>query len=363
MPPSYNKKQGGFSVDDLLIVDAGSKLEFYDNINKEDPQYLGEYDPGFYTRGYINVDDQLFSITRKYNDLTQELYTYFVVHSINETVGLELIREYDLPYAYREFIILENNTSLVLTINDDRESLSLFNCTENLVELPIQYTHETFFYAGDMITNAFYEGGYLALLNYNTITNNRTLAIFDVSNYTKPELLQSWSTDELIYSYYQDITIVENLFYLTSRKGHAKVLNITESRALEEIGDLETGYAFGNMKIVENYAILTTGNNLTIFNITDWENVVQLGTYDRGENQGSFDVFFIIDDLIYVSHFTTRTDNLLILLDWSDPTNPVFIRTFGFPYTENVSFHIVVVPVVFLVFAFRLRKRRIRRRK
>ncbi|NHJ31960.1 MAG: hypothetical protein FK732_03770 [Asgard group archaeon] len=352
-----------FSVDDLLIVDAGLGLEFFNNTNKEDPQYLGEYNLDYYISDYINVDDQLFSIGMKYSGITLGSYTYFAVYTIKENVSLELMREYDLPFSYWEFIILENDTSMVLTVNDDRQSLSLFNCTENLVALPIQYTHEMYFYSGDVITSAFYEGGYLALETYNTTTNNRTLALFDVSNHTQIELLLSWTSDDSIFTYYHDIVKEENLMYLTTRKGRAKVLNITESKTLEELGDLETGHTSYGMRIIDNYALISNNDFLMIFNITDWENVVQLGSYQRGENQDSFDVFYVIDDLIYLSHFTSRTDNLLILLDWSDPSNPVFIRTFGFPLTGNVPFFTLAVPVVLIVFVLCLSKRRIRRNK
>jgi hypothetical protein len=351
-----------FSVDDLLLVDAGLGLEFFNNTNKEDPQYLGEYDFDYNINKYVNLDDQLFCVGFKYNEMTEEYYKYFAHYSIKESASLELVKDFNLPYTIYENIILENDTSLVLTVNNtDRQSFSLFNCTETLEEILFQYTHESFFNSNDMINGAIYEDGYLYLKTYNDGGANRTLSIFDITNRTKPELLLSWSSGSSLTHNY-DITIENDLMYLISRNGYAKVLSIAENRTLEEIGELEIGYAFRKMKIVDNYAFISTGSNLTIFNITDWENIVKLGTYVRGENLGTLDVFFVIDDLIYVSHYTTRTDNLLILLDWSDPANPVFIRTFGFPHTDPVPFFTLVVPVVFLVFSLGVSKRRIRKK-
>lgn len=247
---------------------------------------------------------------------------------------------------------------MVLTINEDRQSLSLVNCTENLVELSFSYTHETYFVNDEKITHAYYEKDYLVLEAYDTDSSNRTLAIFDLSNHTQPEFLLSWFSDDSSYTNYSGIAIEGNRFYLKSYNGYVKVLNITEDKSLEVLGSFVTGYTHGFMKIVDNYAIISVGDSLNIFNITDWENIVELWSYIGKEDLSTLDVFFVIDDLIYLSHFTTRTDNLLILLDWSDPTNPVFIRTFGYPYTENVPAYVLAVPVVFIVFTLGLKKHR-----
>ena len=346
-----------FSVDNLLIVDTFSELQFFNNTNKEDPQYLWEYKLLYYMNDYINVDDLLYSTGRIRNDSTTQNY-YFVVHSINQNASLELIREYYLPYGYSDFIILKNDSSMVLTINSDRQSLSLFNCTGNLVELPIEYTHESFFVNDVKITGSFYEEGYLILETRDYDLDNKTVAIFDMSNYTQPKLLLSWHSIIATPNFYNGLSVEGNRLYLTTNYGYAKVLNITDDKTLEDLGFFNTGHSHGFMKIVEYYAFISTGNSINIFNLADWENISQMGSYNRTENQGTFDVFFVIDDLIYLSHYTSRTDNLLILLDWSDPSNPFFIRTFGYPYTENINAFILAVPIVFLVFTVGFSKRK-----
>ena len=346
-----------FSFDDLLLVDAGFGIDFFNNTIKENPQYLSRHVLDYYTTEYINVDDQLFSVGARYNETTQESYTYFAVQSIKENPSLELVRDYNLPKTFSEIIILENDSLLVLTVNNDRQSLSLFNCTEELEELSIQYNHESFFNSNDVIHVANYKDGYLSLSTHGTYGTNHTLAIFDMINHTKPELLISWSSDSSYYHYY-DIAIEEERMYLVSRNGFAKVLHVAENRTLEEIGVFDTSSTYSCMRIISNYALLTLGSEFIIYNITDLENVEQLGSCEVEEVQGGIETFFVIDELIYLSHYTSRTDDLLILLDWSNPMNPFFIRTFGFPYTEPVPFPVVIVPVVFLVFALGLSKRR-----
>lgn len=351
-----------FSFDDLLLVDAGFGIDFFNNTIKENPQYLGRHVLDYYTTEYINVDNQLFSIEARYNESAQEYYTYFAVQNIKENPSLELVRDYNLPKTFSEIIILENDSLLVLTVNNDRQSLSLFNCTETLEELSIQYNHESFFNSNDVIHVTNYKDGYLCLSTHGTYGNNHTLAIFDMINHTKLELLLSWSSDSS-YSHYNDIAIEEERMYLISRYGFAKVLHVAENRTLEEIGVFNTGSTYSCVRIVSNYALLTLGSEFIIYNITDLENVEQIGSCEVEEVQGGIETFFVIDELIYLSHYTIRTDNLLILLDWSNPMNPFFIRTFGFPYTETFPFPVVIVPVVFLMFAFGLNKRRIRRGK
>ncbi|NPD90576.1 MAG: hypothetical protein HGN29_17835 [Asgard group archaeon] len=349
-----------FPVDDLLIVSMGLGLEFFNNTNKEDPLYLGRpsFNPGLYN--YKNVEDQIFSIGSYYNATNSSYYTYFAIYNVKNDVSLELVRNYTMPDAYKEFIILENNTSLVLLVNKDRQSLSLFNCTEEVEDLSIQYTHESFFNSNDDINAAIYKDGYLCLSTYETNGDNNTLAIFDMTNHTKLELLKSWSSDSNYFHYY-DIAIEENRMYLVSRNGFAKVFNITENETFQEIGVFDTNQSYGYLRIHENFAFFLKSDELIIYNITDLENVEQLGSYQRGENQGSYEIFFIINDLIYISHFATRTDNLLIMIDWSDHTNLVFIRIFGFPHTDNNPAFVLAVPVVFLVFVFGLKKRNTRR--
>ncbi|MCE7745050.1 MAG: hypothetical protein GPJ52_07955 [Candidatus Heimdallarchaeota archaeon] len=352
-----------FSVEDLLIVEAGYGLKFFNNEIKENPLYLGEYNLDYSLRNYINEDDQLFMTGRKRNDSTFEYYKYFAVYIIKENASLELTRDYNLSNSYREFIILENDTSMVLTVNEDRQSLSLFNCTDTLVELSLQYNHELFFSSNDVITKAIYEEDYLVIETFDSVSDNRTLAMFDITNHTNLELLLSWSVDDTSSSNYDNIAIEGDRLYLTSYRGSAKVFTIAENRSLEETYNFNTGHTYNYMKIVSNYMFLSTSSEIIINNITDLENIEQLGSYEAGRNQGSFEDFFVIDELIYISHFATRTDNLLILLDWSDPANPVFIRIFGYPHTDSVPFFTLAVPVVFLVFALGLSKHRKRRNK
>jgi len=350
-----------FSFEDLLLVDAGFGIDFFNNTIKENPQYLGRHALDYHTTEHINVDDQLFSIGARYNETAQESYTYVAVHTIKENPSLELVRDYNLPKTFGEIIFSVNDSSFVLTVNNDRQSLSLFNCTETFEELPIQYNHESFFNSNDVIHVANYEDGYLSLSTHETDGNNHTLAIFDMINHTKLELLLSWSSDSSYY-HYNDIAIEEERMYLISRYGFAKVLHVAENRTLEEIGVFDTDSTYSCMRIVSNYALLTIGSEFIICNITDLENVEQLGSCEVEEVQGGIETFFVIDELIYLSHYTSRTDNLLILLDWSNPINPFFIRTFGFPHTEPYPFPVVIVPVVFLVFTFGMKKRKMRKK-
>lgn len=343
------------SINDLLVIDMGQgPVHYFNNTNSKDPQYLGRWTIDYNINYYFNVDDVIYCLLHRRNDTDNKLYAYFTIYKINEDLSLEKVREYLLPSGYG-LIIPKDNITLIMEFAED--SISLFNCTEVLEEIPIEFNYESFYPFNDSIVLAYYLDNYLCLGSRREMRENYTLAIFDMTNHTKPDFLRSMSFDSY-YSLFLDISIVEERMYLINIDGYARVLNITENENIQEIGMFNTTVPSGTIRIAGNYALYLVDNKITVYNIADLENVEQLGSYKKDETQKPFYSFYVFEEIIYISFVTSSSAGILYMIDWSNPLNLVFIRTLGIPHTESTSFFIVTVPVVFIVIAFGLKKRR-----
>lgn len=233
-------------------------------------------------------------------------------NDIVKSKTIEYIRDYDAEILcnYQEKLIIcdfwFNNLYLI--------DLEL----EDPIEEYIGINNETFYYHPSAILDE--NKLYLWDRNYFDVDETHelisgNLLIYDIENLNSPLLKSNWTTTEpdLMKCGRQK---VGDIIYLKSEY-IAIALNITDSTNITEIGTFQVSSERQYIKIFDYYAIVVQPFNITIYDISEIENSIELGNYTAPFELIVWDeIFGVFDGLIFASNVYSYET---MILDWSNP--------------------------------------------
>jgi hypothetical protein len=148
--------------------------------------------------------------------------------------------------------------------------------------------------------------------------------IYNISDLFSPSLVASFDD----YEHTMDKKINNNYLYLLSEIDDEddgeflKIIDLSNPSSPQEIGSLLFGIGIGcrNLDITDNYAYVTSLNNIIIVDISDPSSPVEAGRFPLSDNRACK----IDGNYMFVQHAVANEEYRYIsVLDISDPTSPV----------------------------------------
>lgn len=188
-------------------------------------------------------------------------------------------------------------------------------------------------------TDVFVLGNYAYLVTEEAAGNKPELFIFDVSDVTKPKLVGT----ALIGSKVRAIYVVGNYAYLATEVDNAEltVVKISDPESPVIVARLDTpsNKNAEDVFVLDRYAYLVSESNPSdsefyIFDVTDPENPVAapVGKVELGA-QGN--TVFVSGDYAYIG--TDSNDREIVMINTSQKTNPVIVKTYNHPGSGDIS--------------------------
>jgi len=168
--------------------------------------------------------------------------------------------------------------------------------------------------------------------NFAYIALREGLAIVNITNPSQPLLVKQYKLPTTPWR--QKITLADDFAYLPSHSDGLWIVNIANPIEPDRIYYYQNTYDILGIDIQEGYAYFATGNGLRIVNITDSRTSAEVGSYIE-----PFEKFYDIAVNNNLAYLTNRASygadikNDLIVVDISNPKNPLKIATYDLPYT------------------------------
>lgn len=169
--------------------------------------------------------------------------------------------------------------------------------------------------------------------NFVYIALREGLAIVDITNPSQPLLVKQYELPETVWR--QKITLAGDFAYLPAHDDGLSIIDIAMPSQPEKIYHYENVYEIKGIDIQADYAYIASDNDgLRIINITETRTASEVGIYEESgvniEDVAVFKNFAYVANLNYYTFQDTKND--LLVIDVSNPNNPVKINSFELPW-------------------------------
>lgn len=168
--------------------------------------------------------------------------------------------------------------------------------------------------------------------NFAYITLTEGLAIVDIKNPSQPLLVKQYELPETVWR--QKITLAGNFVYLPAHDDGLSIINIANLNEPDKIYEYKNLSGITGIDIQDEYVYIATSYGLRVVHISDSKTSAEVGSYIE-----PFEKFYDIavnNNLAYLTNrasYGTDIKNDLIVVDISNPKNPLKIATYDLPYT------------------------------
>ncbi len=203
-------------------------------------------------------------------------------------------------------------------------SLIVFDVTDPLTPVQVHEIEEPAFYLG-------MEGSLMTV----TMGRGADLVLFDVSDPTSPGEISRVSPPN---GFFYDVNSISDSLVVVVGSGTLEGFGYSGLMQVIDISDPHSPQVkssligvndyFRCVKVVQDLVFLTTyGEGLTIFDVSNPENIIQVGFIT---------VHDAVDDMVYLDGLLYLAGNGMEIVDVSDPGDPTMVSQWGGAYTAGI---------------------------